>query len=56
MKLNHFDSNIHNKIKNIIENIILKIEKTDKETAIVNENNKNWKYNTSKEYIDKNKK
>ena len=56
MKLNHFDSNIHNKIKNIIENIILKIEKTDKETAIVNENNKNWKYNTSKEYIYKNKK
>ena len=55
MKLNPFNTDITNKIKIIIQDIIPKI-KTDDEFCIVNENNKDWQYNTSKEYLDKNKK
>ena len=57
MKLNHFDTSTNNKIVNIVQDIIPNIDITKVEYYPDNndETGRDWKYNTSKQYLDNNK-
>lgn len=57
MKLIDLDTKTNNKIINIVENIIPNIDiKGEYSLCPENETGRDWKYNTSKKYLDRNKK
>ena len=57
MKRNHLGEDLHKKFKNIVQDIIPNID-IEGEYSLYPENKtgRDWKYNTSKEYLDNNKK